>query len=156
MIPTFAYHVQLLLVNYIHDVLSQSGTADWLRTWWTGVLCGYCLAHEGYDGSNKKLGAEVDWRDLKYLVPASATISTFTGSHVKFVSDIGIKHHNFLKPTDSLFLSKAVLTKRIYNQLQDFPRHTLLYTIVMAVSYDTTLRKWEDIIDSIDCSIEED
>jgi hypothetical protein len=71
---------------------------------------------------------------------------------VKFVSDIGIEHQDFLKSTNGLFLSTGVLTKRIYDQLQEFDRKTLLYSVLLVVMQDTSQHKWEEIAMRIDHS----
>ncbi len=107
---TFADLVQRLLVDYIRDVLFQHEAVGWFSTWWTGARGRFCLAHAGYGGSNNNMGVEVDWRDVKGLVPSSATIGAFTGALVKFVADIGTEHQTFLKPTDGLFPSTGVMT----------------------------------------------
>jgi hypothetical protein len=132
---TFADFVQLLLVDYIRDVL-QPEAADWFSTWWTGACGQYRLAHAGYGGSSNNMGVEVDWRDVKGLVPSSVTIGAFTGALVKFVADIGTKHQDFLKPTDSLFPSTRVMTKPIYDQLQEFDRDTLWYSFLTLVAHN--------------------
>ena len=76
MIEEFAKHAQALSVasDCIRNVLKQQRAANWLETWWTGDRGRYCLAHAGYGGSNNNMGLEVDWRDVKKLVPPSATI----------------------------------------------------------------------------------
>jgi len=124
---TFADMALRLLVDYIRNVLLQPEAAEWFSTWWTGARGRYCLAHAGYGGSNNNMGVEVDWRDAKGFVPSSATIGAYTGALVKFVADIGTEHQTFLKPTDGLFPSTGVMTKRIYDQLQGFDRDTLRY-----------------------------
>ena len=73
MIENFADHAQALLVAYIRDILKQPRAAEWFETWWTGDRGRYCLAHAGYGGSNSNMGVEVDWRDVKKLLPASVT-----------------------------------------------------------------------------------
>ncbi len=70
------------------------------------------------------MGVEVDWRDVKGIVPSSATIGMSTGALVKFVSDIGTEDQAFLKPANGLFPSTGEITKGIYNQLQEFDRKT--------------------------------
>ncbi len=70
-----------------------------------------------------------------------ATIRTITGPLVKFVSDIGIEHQEFLKPTNVLFPSTGVMTKHIYDQLQGFDRRTPLYSVLLVVTQDTGQRK---------------
>jgi hypothetical protein len=42
------------------------------------------------------MGVEVDWRDMKQLVPASATLATFTGALMKNIRDLCIEHAEFL------------------------------------------------------------
>ncbi len=73
--------------------------------------------------------SKVDWRDVKGLVPASATIGTFTGALDKFVFGISIEYEEFLKPTDGVFPSTGALSKHIYDQLQVFDWETLLYSV---------------------------
>ncbi len=101
-------------------------------------------------------GVEVDWRDVKGLVPSLATIGAFTGALVKFAADIGTKHQDFLKPTDGLFPSTGVMTNRIYDQLQEFDRDTLRYSVVILVGHNSRERKWDEIVVSIHCSGDED
>ncbi len=84
-VVTFVDLVQRLLVDYTRDVMLQPEAADWYRTWWTGPRGRYFLAHAGYGGSNNNMGIEVDWRDVKGLVPGLAIIGTFTSALVKFV-----------------------------------------------------------------------
>ena len=92
MIEKFAEHAQALLVDYICNVLKQPRAAE---TWWTGDRGRYCLAHAGYGGSNNNMGVEVDWRDVKKLVPPSATIGAFTGALMQFISDLSNEHVDF-------------------------------------------------------------
>jgi hypothetical protein len=99
------------------------------------------------------MGVDVDWRDVKGLVLSSATIGTFTGALVKFVSDIGIKHQYFLMPTDGLFPSTGVMTKLIYDQLQEIDWNTLLYSVLLVVTQNNSQHKW---VMRIDCSSDED
>ncbi len=56
------------------------------------------LAHAGHAGSNNNMGVnlKVDWRDMKRLVPPSATLATFTGALVKNIRDLCIEHCDFL------------------------------------------------------------
>jgi hypothetical protein len=143
---TFADLVQRLLVDYIRDVLLKPEAADWFSTWWTGARGRYCLAHAGYGGCNNSMGVEVDWRDVKGLVPSLATISAFIRALVKFVADIGTEHQDFLRPTDGLSPSTSVTTKRIYDQLQEFDRDTLLYSVVILVGHKNSERKWGEIV----------
>jgi hypothetical protein len=75
-----------------------------------------------------------------------ATIRTFTCLLVKFVSDIGVEHQEFLKPTNVLFPSTGVITKRIYDQLQGFDQKTLLFSVLLVVTQETGQRKWGTII----------
>ena len=77
MLLPFAVRAQALLVTYIRDVLKQPRAAEWFETWWTGDRGRYCLAHACYGGSNSNMGVEVDWRDVKKLLPASATLGAF-------------------------------------------------------------------------------
>ena len=90
------------------------------------------------------MGVEVDWRDVKKLLPASATLSAFTGALMQFITDLGDEHVDFLESTRGLFPSKQVLCKPIYDEMQDFHSKTLLYTIPMS-------DKWfEDLVDIVD------
>ncbi len=125
-ITTFADLVQHLLVDYIHDVPLhwQPEAAKWNSTWWTGACAQYCLTHAGYGGSNDITGVEVDWKDVNGLVSSSETIGSFTGALVKYVSDIDTKHQAFLQPRDGLLSSTGVMTKRFYDQLQEFDLNT--------------------------------
>ena len=153
---TFAELAQRLLVDYIRDVLLQPEAAEWFSTWWTGARGRYCLAHASYGGSNNNMGVEVDWRDAKGLVPSSSTIGAYTGALVKFVADIGTEHQTFLKPTDGLFPSTGVMTKRIYDQLQGFDRDTLRYSVLLLVGHNNSERKWDEIVTRIHGSGDED
>ena len=85
MIENFAEHAQAMLVSYIRDVLKQPRAAEWFETWWTGDRGQYCLAHAGYGGSNSNMGVEVDWRDVKKLLPPSSTLGAFTGDRKSVV-----------------------------------------------------------------------
>ena len=38
------------------------------------------------------MGVEVDWQDVKKLVPPSATIGTFTGALMQFITDLSKEH----------------------------------------------------------------
>jgi hypothetical protein len=42
------------------------------------------------------MGVEVDWRDMKRLVPQKATLATFTGALVKNIRKLCIEHCDFL------------------------------------------------------------
>jgi hypothetical protein len=102
----FAKHAQALLVDYIRNVLKQPGAADWFRTWWTGERGLYCLAHAGYGGSNNNMGAEVDWRDVKGLIPPSSTIGTLTGAIMLFIC-FETSATSTLKPRKVFFRRRA-------------------------------------------------
>ncbi len=56
------------------------------------------------------MGVEVDWRDMKLLVPASATLATFTGALLKIIKYIGIEHANFLSQQGQPNLFPSVST----------------------------------------------
>ena len=150
MIEKFAEHAQALLADYIRNVLKQPRAAEWFETWWTGDRGRYCLAHAGYGGSNNNMGVEVDWRDVKKLVPPSATICVFTGALMQFISDLSDEHFDFLAPWDGLFPSKQELTKPIYDKIQDFHPNTLLYTIPMAWDNPQSDKRFEDLVDIVD------
>ncbi len=93
---SFANHVQALLVVFIRDVLEQPRAAEWLREWWTGPRGLWTLEHAGHAGSNNNMGVEVDWKDMKQLVSALATLATFTGALMKNIRDLRIEHADFL------------------------------------------------------------
>ncbi len=42
------------------------------------------------------MGTEVDWRDMEGECPPSATLSTFTGTLVSLIGQIGNKHRVLL------------------------------------------------------------
>jgi hypothetical protein len=42
------------------------------------------------------MGVEVDWRDMKKLIPASATLARFLGALVKYTRDLGVEHEEWL------------------------------------------------------------
>ena len=150
MIENFADHAQALLVAYIRDILKQPRAAEWFETWWTGDRGRYCLAHAGYGGSNSNMGVEVDWRDVKKLLPASATLGAFTGALMQFIADLGDEHVAFLAPTGGLFPSKQVLCKPVYDEMQDFHSKTLLCTIPMAWDKPEADKWFEDLVDTVD------
>ncbi len=56
----------------------------------------WTLAHAGHAGSNNNMGVEVNWRVMKQLVHASATLATFTGALMKNIRDLCIEHADFL------------------------------------------------------------
>ena len=63
-----------------------------------------CLVYT--DGFRKQYGTmlaaitvEVDWRNVKKLLPPSATIGAFTGALCQFVADLSQEHINFLEPS---------------------------------------------------------
>jgi hypothetical protein len=78
------------------------------------------LAHAGHEGSNNNMGVEVDWRDMKQLVPVSATLATFTGALIKNISDLGIEHADFLcrQGQPNLFPSVPKQLKSMYDLMQ--------------------------------------
>ena len=67
------------------------------------------------------MGVELDWWDVKTLLPASATIGAFAGALMQFIADLSQEPINFLDPLDSLFPSKQELAKPIYDEMQEFP-----------------------------------
>ena len=75
-----------------------------------------------------------------------------TGALIQFISDLSNEHYDFLKPTDGLFQSQQVLTKAIYDEVQDFHPSTIIYTIPMSVVADKSIRKFENIVEYIDRS----
>ena len=98
------------------------------------------------------MGVEVDWSDVKDLVPPSSTIGTFTGALMQFIADLSKEHFDFLKPTDGRFPSKAILTKHIYDRMQAFHPKTLIYTLPMSTIGERSLEKFEDLVDYADLS----
>ena len=155
MLLPFAVHAQALLVTYIRDVLEQPRAAEWFETWWTGDRGRYCLAHAQYGGSNSNMGVEVDWRDVKKLLPPSSTLSAFTGALMQFIADLSDEHFDFLEPTGGLFPSQQVLTKAVYDDMQDFHCKTLLCSCIMAwrpKNDDKTPQIFEDLVHAIDHS----
>ncbi len=82
------------------------------------------------------MGVEVDWQDVKDLVPPSSTIGTFTGALMQFISDLSKETFDFLKPTEGRFPSKGVLTKQIHDHMQDVHLKTLLCSLPMSVIGD--------------------
>ena len=155
MLLPFAVHAQALLVTYIRDVLEQPRAAEWFETWWTGDRGRYCLAHAQYGGSNSNMGVEVDWRDVKKLLPPSSTLSAFTGALMQFIADLSDEHFDFLEPTGGLFPSQQVLTKAVYDDMQDFHCKTLLCSCIMAwrpKNDDKTPQIFEDLVQALDHS----
>ncbi len=71
---------------------------------------------------------------------------------MQFMSDLSKEHFDFLKPTEGLFSSKGVLTKHIYDSMQDVHPKTLLCTIPMSVSGDKTLERFKHMVDFVDRS----
>ena len=69
---------------------------------------------------------------------------------MQFISDLSDEHIDFLEPTDRLFPSAQVLTKPIYDEIQDFHSKTLLYTIPMLLACDKALKRFEDLVDIVD------
>jgi hypothetical protein len=96
------------------------------------------------------MGVEVDWRDVKKLLPASATLGAFTGALMQFIADLGDEHVAFLAPTGGLFPSKQVLCKPVYDEMQDFHSKTLLCTIPMAWDKPEADKWFEDLVDTVD------
>ncbi len=47
------------------------------------------------------MGVEVEWRDMKRLVPASATLATFLGALVKNIRDFCVEHEDWLAAAGS-------------------------------------------------------
>ncbi len=79
---------------FIRDVLEQWSSRErptGFAKRWTGLGGRWTLAHAGHAGSNNNW-VEVNWRDMEQLVPALATLATFTGALVKNISDLGIAH----------------------------------------------------------------
>ncbi len=66
---SLASHVQALVVDYISNRLVQQRAAEWFCQWWTGPCGRWTLVQAGHAGSNNNMGVEVDWRDMKRLVP---------------------------------------------------------------------------------------
>ena len=101
------------------------------------------------------MGVEVDWRDVKKLLPPSSTLSAFTGALMQFIADLSDEHFDFLEPTGGLFPSQQVLTKAVYDDMQDFHCKTLLCSCIMAwkpKNDDTTPQIFEDLVHAIDHS----
>ncbi len=74
---SFTEHAQKLLVDYIREDFEQLRAVDCYRDHGTGTRGCPCLApHAGYSGSTKNMGAEVESRDIKALVPPSTTCIT--------------------------------------------------------------------------------
>ncbi len=68
---------------------------------------------------------------------------------MQFISDLSKEHFDFLKPTDGLFSSKGVLTKHIYDCMQDIHPKSLLCTLPMSVIGDKTLERFEHLMDFV-------
>jgi hypothetical protein len=60
-----------------------------------------------------------------------------------FMSDLSKEHFDFLKPTEGCFASKSVLTKHMYDRMQDVHPKTLLCTLPMFVIGDKALARFE-------------
>jgi hypothetical protein len=101
------------------------------------------------------MGVEVDWREVKDLVPPSSTINILNGALMQFISDLSKEHFDFLEPTEGLFSSKGDLTKHIYDRMQDVHPKTLLCTLPMSIIGDKshkTLERFEHLVDFVDRS----
>jgi hypothetical protein len=145
---SFAEHAQALLVNYIRYELNQPRAADWFQEWWTGARGRYTLAHAEYGGSNNNMGVEVDWRDMKRLVPASATLATFLGALVKNIRDLGVEHEDWLAAACRANIFRAVpcATKALYDLMQDAHPKTFSCCVVAKAQRATgTDVKWRKL-----------
>ncbi len=70
------------------------------------------LAHAKYTGSNKNMGTEFDWRDIKGECPPSATLGTFTGTLVCLIGQTNIRRAADDTFSDAMALSYAYFRSR--------------------------------------------
>ena len=86
-----------------------------------------------HGGTNNNMGVEVDWRDIKKLCPASATLPTFLGSLVHFIKEIGKEHQEHLASCGhpNAFICQPILHKRMWDALQDMHPKTLACTFIL-------------------------
>jgi hypothetical protein len=145
----FADNAQQL---YIREDLGQPRAANWHEGHWTGPFERYCLAHAqaGYTGSNNNMGTEVDWRVMKGECPPSATVSTFTGTLVSLIGQIGTEHRTLLsKHEPNLFPSRQYLTKRIYDDMQIAHYNTLRFSVLISSVQGKRQADWDAIAERI-------
>jgi hypothetical protein len=66
------------------------------------------------------MGVEVDWRDMKKLIPTSATLATFVGALVKNIRDLGEEHEAWLadRGRANFFLAIPSPPKALYDLMQ--------------------------------------
>ena len=88
------------------------------------------------------MGVEVDWRDMKTLVPASATLGTFTGALVKNIRDLSIEHAESLsrQGQPNLFPSVPKPLKSMYDKMQQVHPKTLSCSVIAKAKKDTDVK----------------
>ena len=120
------------LVSYLR-VHYGDKSANWYEEFWTGPRGKYCLCDAGYAGSNNNMGMEVDWRDIKKLVPPSASLGTFLGALWEFVRQLATEHRAFLESLGDPYNFPSVLPpgKPIWDRIQDMHAKTAVLSWVI-------------------------
>jgi hypothetical protein len=130
----FATRMQDLLVDHLTEICESTG--KWFRDNWTGPRGRYCLCHATHGGSNNNMGVEVGWRDVKKICPPTSNLGTFLGALFHFVKELGKEHRTHLINcnTPNAFISTPVISKAIFDLMQDVHPKTLICTLLLTAS----------------------
>jgi hypothetical protein len=130
----FATRMQDLLVDHLTGISESTG--KWFKENWTGRRGRYCLCHATHGGSNNNMGVEVDWRDVKKNCAPTSNLGTFLGALFHFVKELGKEHKTHLIKCDTpnAFITTPVISKAIFDLMQDVHPKTLICTILVTTT----------------------
>jgi hypothetical protein len=135
-------HRYFLLLSFIQDLVVQylrtatrQPTPHSLRS--GGQVCAdsdvTVFVMQRTAGSATIWGSSVEWRDIKKLCPPLSTLATFIGAFFHFLKELGKGHesHFVQSGTPNASISKPVLQKSMWDELQDMHPKTLACSFVL-------------------------
>ena len=94
------------------------------------------------------MGVEVDWRDVKKICPfSSSNLGTFLGALFHFIKEIGKEHraHLIKEGTPNAFITTPVISKAIFDLMQDMHPKTLVCTSLLSTLGKDTNKVFERV-----------
>ena len=97
------------------------------------------------------MGVEVDWRDVKKICPPSSNLGTFLGAMFHFIKEIGKEHkqHLIKMGTPNAFIRTPVISKAIFDLMQDMHPKTLACTMLLNTTGKETDKKFFERVNQI-------
>ena len=145
----FATRMQDLLIDHLTEISESTG--KWYRDNWTGQRGRYCLCHATHGGSNNNMGVEVGWREVKRICAPTSNLGTFLGAFFHFVEELGKEHKTHLINcnTPNAFIRTPVISKAIFDLMQDVHPKTLICTLLLTATGREPEKKFFDRMQEI-------